>query len=1121
MSKRNAKAQAGAFVEQLEDRLLLSVTATVVGNTLLLRSDNTAGENVTLAQAGGAIQLTGVANNFAKTLVTGTGAGQIQNITIVFPGNRNDTVTLLSPITNIKTFNANLGDGDNQLVNQGNIAASGTITVSGSAATNAFAAPLSLNTRTVVTAATVTTTTDTFNTAATAASTTVSLLGLAAVGAQGTISVPNWNGAVGVGSVTFANAVASGALITITDGFTGGYTENFLAGNLDDAPAANTNNQTLHFNTNAMTAQQAMVSFAARVNATRVATGNGHFAITVAATADLKTDTVTNNNSSSLDNNTIVLNPAATASGVASSAISGGATPASAGDSFTLNDGVTGHPTFTFTCQANGTAVAANDNVAGHTYVFDLGAGGTKVGDTLDTVRGANAGGLRQAINVANATGQFNITAAAVANGGSDASSYIVLTNSTAGKAGNQVITFTGPGATAWASPTGGMVDGTDIFAAGETITIGDGALLNASGVPHTAVTFTATVATTDATHFAIGGTAIATLNNLGTAIGLQGASLFITPGAAGAFNGGAGGTMTLTINGGAAIAANSFNAGLMAAVNTTVPTATNTSAQWSQLAAQNNLGTKTGGLQAFGGGVNSQTVTAGDLVTISDGTTTKIFEAVVPGNAAAAGHVAFNDTWTGTTPANLVSPAQSLVAAINTNLTTIGASANNSGVGPIVTLNALTTGPGGITVNTSSVPGDITAAVITPGATVTTTTTQNQNITAGARLIIGNTVFLASSVNSGTVFAIGATTIDTANNLAAAINASSLGITAAVTTVGTNVFPAGTTNVATTITLTATAAGAAGNVTGSGTAPFAAFTGLAGGADAANLVNGDSVTLNDGTTTKTLTATTGTAVAGTSFAIGLTPAATAANLVAAINNAAFGLKLAAVDASGTTLSDTITVSNTASPAIGALGNQAIGVSGVNISSTSMGGGSLGGFTTTQDFIVTVNGDQNNNVIDLLNVTVGRNLLINANTGGGAEDGYAGNQITLDSVTVAGQTKINTGGGVDLVSIDDGQATTGSTFNGVVLVNLGKSADTLLLSQGSVNTTFNKSATFLTGGGADILQDSTQTKYTKASGNKFSFVGVAGQHALLNALGTSLATASATTVVASASNVNG
>jgi hypothetical protein len=203
MAKRKKAARkeaTGAFVETLEPRVLLSaVTLTTVGNTLLIRGDNNAntGDGFTLSQnANGAIMVTGDASttviNNAKTLVTGTTAGTIQNISIV-TGDGDDSVTIVGAVTNIKNFNANLGGGDNSLVNQGNIDALGTITIVGQQATPATGT-VTLDTHTTVSTASVTTDKVSFNVLAAGATGSVSILSFVANAAKGTVAIPNWGG---------------------------------------------------------------------------------------------------------------------------------------------------------------------------------------------------------------------------------------------------------------------------------------------------------------------------------------------------------------------------------------------------------------------------------------------------------------------------------------------------------------------------------------------------------------------------------------------------------------------------------------------------------------------------------------------------------------------------------------------------------------------------------------------------------------------------------------------------------------------------------------------------------------------------------------------------------------
>jgi hypothetical protein len=938
--------------------------------------------------------------------------------------------------------------------------------------------------------------------------------------------------------------IAAGTIIKVVDaGVATGWTEFFTASNANDVAGAAANSTTHKFNVTGLTATQARDSFVAEFNLVTATWGNANFNMTSAASVDPIVANITNSDASQLSNNSTASLSAG--SGIVFTAFSGGANKAAAGDSVTISDGT---QAVKFTAVANGTIGANPDNVAGKTFFFELGpAGANQVATTLDS----GAVGLRQAIIRANGAGpggvSFNVTSAAVA-GATDATKFLALTNGTAGKAGNSLITLSN--AQAFSSPSVGMVDGADAFAANESITISDGGLLNAAGVADQLVTFTATAngtapvnnAATRQYQFEIGANAALTMNNPGT--GLEAAiaqaeadnNLFVTVLGDAGFNG-TGETVNLKINANGdlvkpagAIGANALNAGLMQAANGFAFTPdVNVTNQWATLIAQTFAATPTGGLQAFAGGTNSQSVTKGDTITVStDGTlaNTKVFEAVDPGGVVVtAGDIAFNDTWSGST-----SVAQSFASAVNTAFATfIGAAIDPTVLtGKTVILSALATGPGGLVAPTTSDAVKIGIGALNAGTLSTPTTTYNYSafgsLVAGDTLIIGNTVFLASNVNNGTVFAIDpASTINTATNLATAISGSALNVTAVVST-GLPVIAGNTTDTLTTVTITAKTPGAAGNTTGSGTAgsPFQGFNGLSGGQDGGNVVAGDTVTINDGTTSHTLTAiTTGPAAAG-QFVIGNTPAATAASLAAAIN-LAFGTTIVASDA-GPNVGGTgeiITVANNVTGGAGTLGNQAINVSGSNLSETDMTGGVKGSLSTSGDFVVTVMGDWDNNVIDLFNLTVGRNLLINANTGGGAEDGSMGNQVTLDAVTVTGQTKVTTGSGVDVVAIDDGSASVASLFKGIVVVNLGKSADTLLVDQAGLATTFLKSATFNTGGGADILQDAAQVVYTKASGNTFAYKGVAGQHALLNSLGTSLVTASATVVKPTASNVNG
>jgi len=723
-------------------------------------------------------------------------------------------------------------------------------------------------------------------------------------------------------------------------------------------------------------------------------------------------------------------------------------------------------------------------------------------------------------INALTAPATFTLSAVDAAG----APDTMTITNSATGTAGNQPITFNAQ-AQAWATPTGGMVDGTNAFtvANGASVTLFDGIH---AGKVFTAIAGVPTAAQRLLGQFQVLGTAALTLADLRTTINaveadaVAGLTFFLTsPGVVG-------NTINLAVDAAKLVGA---NAGLATAANSTTYTVDATG-QWSGTKAIVAPYATTGLPVQLNSGINAIVADVGDSIVLNDGVHPAITFTVVAG-APALGQVQAAFT--------TVQQAINFGAAVNAEAANLNITANVATGSSTVSLMNTKLGAVGNTVITLNFVADVNRTVV---ANATTVSNQTQTTALGAApipslgafagggdlhqdVVAGDFVVIGDGVSAPVVFtaiagvpvagsatftvsalAGAAGTAASLQNLVNAINGyTSGGVTLKLV--------ASLTAVHNQLSLVNTVPGEAGN--------FGMFTnngdmsaaGMAGGVNGENIGAGATVTLKDGVTTKTLTAVPG-APGANQFQIGATTALTAANLVAAINAA--GLTITATDqgTSGFDSADTIGLVNNT---VGIAGNQAVVVIdnvNANLDSTNMVGGSTGVLTVTKAATITPGTGGGEEVVDLIGATFGGTLTV---LGGMGND-----QVLLSGVTVTGATRLALGGGNDVLDID------ASRFNGTFLASSGKQSSVFAIdanaTSAATGSIFTKATTF-SAGGTDIITDTAFTHYTFPVGStaKVTFQGVAKLGTLLNDLGTSLGvfTLGATTFKPVLTNVNG
>jgi hypothetical protein len=296
--------------------------------------------------------------------------------------------------------------------------------------------------------------------------------------------------------------------------------------------------------------------------------------------------------------------------------------------------------------------------------------------------------------------------------------------------------------------------------------------------------------------------------------------------------------------------------------------------------------------------------------------------------------------------------------------------------------------------------------------------------------------------------------------------------------------------------------------------------------ADASNGVamDGTTITLSDGTNVVTFTAKVTPTVPAvpTEFAVGATAAVTATNLINAIQASSLLITATADPDDATKI--VLTADNT-----GTAANVTIVWVGGGVSATGMSEGlGTGVLNAGSLYVYLGNGTPNKrgdsysgseekfNGGGLVNLTDGTITGLLSITGGFGDD-----QVYLTGVSVGGITSISLGSGADTLSLvggtytgavalntgtgDDEIAIDGCVFNGAVQVFAGLGDDAILIdpsvqdSTNGVGTKFNRNLMVSTGGGADVITDSTATEYdAPIKGGVVKFIGVKNQGAILN-----------------------